>query len=192
MAALLWKINREAAATILTFAMAVAFERIFQTAEAVPCRMEETQIPGPPPFPECRLQYYVEVMIGEVSQSLLPPINESQTGPFGHANLFAFNATAGPQTAPTRIGSVRGFTLNSANRPSEMIDLIEVELISYDDGVYRGTIQIQGEIRSIPANEIAIVGGTGSFRGVRGYGFVQQVLLQDRYRRYHHDLHFIN
>ncbi|KAH7441747.1 hypothetical protein KP509_03G052400 [Ceratopteris richardii] len=157
------------------------------------CNRVAAKLPGPPPFRKCRLQYYVQVLVGDVSlnQNLLPPLIQSYSGPFGHAELFAFNATEGPEQASTRIGYARGFTIDSAYKASDIIDLIEVELISYDDGKYKGTIQIQGEIRAISPNEVAIVGGTGSFQGARGFGFIERVLLDGPYRRFHHDLHFI-
>ncbi|KAH7441743.1 hypothetical protein KP509_03G052000 [Ceratopteris richardii] len=120
-----------------------------------------------------RMQYYVQVFVGDrsLNQNLLPPLNESFSGSFGHGELFAFNATEGPEQTSSRVGSV--------------------ELISYDDGNYKGTIQIQGEIRAISPNEVAIVGGTGSFRGARGFGVIERVLLDGPYRRFHHDLHFV-
>ncbi|KAH7441749.1 hypothetical protein KP509_03G052600 [Ceratopteris richardii] len=157
------------------------------------CNRVAAKLPGPPPFCKCRLQYYVQVLVGDVSlnQNLLPRLNQSYSGPFGHAELFAFNATEGPEQAFTRIGYARGFTIDSAYKASDIIDLIEVELISYDDGKYKGTIQIQGEIRAISPNEVAIVGGTGSLRGARGFGFIERVLLDGSYGRFHHDLHFI-
>ncbi|MCO5607150.1 hypothetical protein L7F22_061343 [Adiantum nelumboides] len=160
------------------------------------CNAEAANVAGPPAFRECRLQYYVQVLVGDPSlhQNLLPPLNTSYSGPFGHAELFAFNATAGPERDSASVGTVRGYTIDSAYRVSDTIDLIEVELISYNDGVYKGTIQIQGEIVATPGpagNEVAIVGGTGSFRGARGFGLIARVFIDGPYRRFHHDLHFL-
>ncbi|MCO5561481.1 hypothetical protein L7F22_015102 [Adiantum nelumboides] len=143
---------------------------------------EAANVEGPPTFRECRLQYYVQVLVGDVSlnQNLLPPLNTSYSGPFGHVELFAFNATAGPERGSASVGTVRGYTIDFAYRASDTIDLIEVELISYNDGVYKGTIQIQGEIVATPGpagNEVAIVGGTGSFRGARGFGLIARVFI---------------
>ncbi|KAH7441754.1 hypothetical protein KP509_03G053100 [Ceratopteris richardii] len=197
MAAVLTRIDPSASMMILALVSGLLIHHASQNAVAVDsgssCNSDSAKWPGPPPFRECRLQYYVQVVVGDVSlnQNLLPPLNQSYSGPFGHAELFAFNATEKPEQASTRIGFVRGFTIDSAYKASDIVDLIEVELISYDDGKYKGTIQIQGEIRAISPNEVAIVGGTGSFRGARGFGFIERVLFDGPYRRFHHDLHFI-
>ncbi|KAH7441752.1 hypothetical protein KP509_03G052900 [Ceratopteris richardii] len=177
MAAVLTRIDPSASMMILALVSGLLIHHASQNAVAVDsgssCNSDSAKWPGPPPFRECRLQYYVQVVVGDVSlnQNLLPPLNQSYSGPFGHAELFAFNATDKPEQASTRIGFV--------------------ELISYDDGKYKGTIQIQGEIRAISPNEVAIVGGTGSFRGARGFGFIERVLFDGPYRRFHLDLHFI-
>ncbi|KAH7441744.1 hypothetical protein KP509_03G052200 [Ceratopteris richardii] len=189
--------GRTANMRIVALVLGLLIHRASQTAVAEgsgsSCNIDAATWPGPPPFRECRLQYYVQVFVGDPSlnQNLLPPLNESFSGSFGHGELFAFNATEGPEQTSSRVGSVRGFTIDSAYKASDIIDLIEVELISYDDGNYKGTIQIQGEIRAISPNEVAIVGGTGSFRGARGFGLIERVLLDGPYRRFHHDLHFV-
>ncbi|KAH7441750.1 hypothetical protein KP509_03G052700 [Ceratopteris richardii] len=197
MAAVPSMIDRSATRVILTLVSGLLIHYASKNAIAVDSGTSCHSVPakwlGPAPFRGCRLQYYVQVLVGDVSldQKLLPPLNQSYSGPFGHAELFALNATEGPEQASRRIGFVRGFTINSAYKASDIVDLIEVELISYDDGTYKGTIQIQGEIRAISPNEVAIVGGTGSFRGARGFGFIEPVLLDGPYHRFHHDLHFI-
>lgn len=164
-------------------------------ANAGECKAEAGRVAGPPAYRECTLQYYVQVLVGDVSlnQNLFPPLNTSYSGPFGHGELFAFNVTKGPERESELVGYARGFTIDSAYKASQVIDLIEVEFVSYNDGVYKGTIQIQAEIVITPdaTNEVAIVGGTGSFRGARGFGFVSRLLLDGNYRLFRHQLHFI-
>ncbi|KAH7441746.1 hypothetical protein KP509_03G052300 [Ceratopteris richardii] len=181
--------GRTANMMIVALVFGLLIHRASQTAVAAgsgsSCNINAATSPGPPPFRECRLQYYVQVFVGD------PSLNQSFSGSFGHGELFAFNATEGPEQTSSRVGSVRGLTIDSAYKASDIIDLIEIELISYDEENYKGTIQIQGEIRAISPNEVAIVGGTGSFRGARGFGLIERVLLDGPYRRFHHDLHFV-
>lgn len=147
---------------------------------------------APPAYEACRLEYYLHVEVGDagLNQNFLPALNESYTGSFGHGEIFAFNITKGAEPDSTALGTVRGYTLQSAYRAGES-NLIEIEFVVYDDGVYKGTIHIQGQILPSP-NEVAITGGTGSFRGARGYGFIVHQFVDGNYRLFRHDLRFLH
>lgn len=135
------------------------------------------------------LEYFVHVRLGDVDLgTLLSPIDPKLTNSFGSTQLFAFNVTQGPDPLSTQLGFVRGYNVQ-ASYDSTPIG-VEVENVSYDDGSLKGTIQLQGLIAA-GTNEIAVVGGTGDFRGARGYGIVTQVSSSGNAVLYHHELHFL-
>jgi hypothetical protein len=126
----------------------------------------------------------------------LGPLNGSRSGAFGEVDVFDLNITDGADASSSRcLGSVRGFTVQTSYDPasgSASSRDVEVELVTYDDGMgLNGTVSMQGLILNAP-NEIAIVGGTGSFRGVRGYALIDLVNNRHLPRLvYHHTLFFL-
>ena len=135
------------------------------------------------------LEYYVHVLVGDVDVgTLISPIDSKLTNSFGSTQLFAFNVTEGVDPLSTHLGFVRGYNVQ-ASYDSTPVG-VEVENVSYDDGSFKGTIQLQGLIGT-GTNEIAVVGGTGDFRGARGYGIVTQVSSVGNAVLYRHELHFL-
>ncbi|MCO5571411.1 hypothetical protein L7F22_025151 [Adiantum nelumboides] len=135
------------------------------------------------------LEYYVQVGLGLPDlQELIPAINTTYSNNFGSTQLFAFNVTEGADPSSTQLGFVRGYTVESSYTTAGVG--VEVEILSYNDGTLNGTVSIQALISNGP-NEIAIVGGTGDFRGVRGYGLVNFVNMTDNIVLFHHELHFL-
>ena len=69
---------------------------------------------------------------------------------------------------------------------------VEVEVLDYNDGAgVNGTISLQGLITEA-TNELAILGGSGSFRGVTGYDIVTYInASSSTIFVYHHALYFL-
>ena len=140
------------------------------------------------------LEYYVHVELGGPSIARLAgALNQNFSAEFGEVDVFNLNITSGrdPHASPP-IGYVRGFTVQTSYSPGSTASRnVEVEVISYNDGFgLNGTISLQGLILLAP-NEIAIVGGTGSFRGVRGYALIDMVANNMPVLLYHHSLFFL-
>ena len=144
------------------------------------------------------IEYYVQVELGASDFGIdLPGLNHTSrpsNAQFGEIDVFNLNITDGiDRTTSQNVGSVRGFTIQSSYLPGASASRdVEVEVLTYDDGNgLKGTIMLQGIIENAP-NEIAIVGGTGSFRGVRGYAFIDIVVNNTLpYLVYHHSLFFM-
>ncbi|KAI5077725.1 hypothetical protein GOP47_0007549 [Adiantum capillus-veneris] len=135
------------------------------------------------------LEYYVQVGIGQPDlQELIPAINTTYSNNFGSTQLFAFNVTEGADPSSTLLGYVRGYTVESSYTSTGVA--VEVEILSYNDGTLNGTVSIQALITNGP-NEVSIVGGTGDFRGVSGYGLVNFVNTSGNIVLFHHELHFL-
>ncbi|KAH7427596.1 hypothetical protein KP509_10G051200 [Ceratopteris richardii] len=135
-----------------------------------------------------RLTYYVQVEIGAPNlAAILPPINAPLSGSFGQATVFAFNVTDGKSATSKPLGFVRGFTVETNYISGADIRLVEVEFLEYDDGRCKGTLQYQGVVTS-QDSQLAVVGGSGSFRGVRGNVVVTVVSSNGNFRTYFHDV----
>lgn len=135
------------------------------------------------------LDYYVQVLIGGLDIGvLIPAIEPSVTANFGYTEVFAFNVTEGVSATSKQLGYVRGYTVQASY--DSTYRGVEVATVSYADGHTNGTIHIRGLIVG-PTNEVAIVGGTGNFRGARGYGIVTEASATGDLVVYHHDLHFL-
>ncbi|MCO5554351.1 hypothetical protein L7F22_007880 [Adiantum nelumboides] len=137
-----------------------------------------------------QLQYYVQVGLGprpDVGTLIAPIDRTGSSGTFGETQLFAFNVTQGEDWASKLLGSLRGYSIQT----SSTADLhgVEVEVLAYDDGSFKGTISLQGLI-NIGTNEIAIIGGTVDFRGARGYGIITFVNSTATLALFHHHLFF--
>ena len=132
------------------------------------------------------LEYYVQVVVGSpYTGSVAAPLNVNTTYNFGSVEVFDFNITEGASNSSKSLGHVRGFTFQTSYTATS--HEVEVEVVSYDDGAgVNGTLSFQGLI--IPStNEISIVGGSGSFRGARGYVVISRI----NPNLYHHSLYFL-
>ncbi|KAH7290037.1 hypothetical protein KP509_30G029700 [Ceratopteris richardii] len=141
-------------------------------------------------FTKSKLSYYVQVLRGDPSLGiLLQPINASFSNAMGYTTIFNLNVTEAQSNTSTAVGFARGYTISTGYKVNEYSGF-ESEIISYDDGTYKGTIHFQAMLDGSSA-EVAVLGGTGSFRGVRGWGTVTQVLLNPPYVVFYHQLHFM-
>ncbi|MCO5555894.1 hypothetical protein L7F22_009438 [Adiantum nelumboides] len=135
------------------------------------------------------LEYYVQVGFTlPTLGTLIPAIDSSSGSTFGQTQLFAFNATQGADPTSRLLGSMRGYTVQA----SSTVDFhgVEVEVLTYDDGSLNGTISLQGLINA-GTKEIAIVGGSGDFRGARGYAIITFLNSTATLALYKHQLFFL-
>ncbi|KAH7427426.1 hypothetical protein KP509_10G043900 [Ceratopteris richardii] len=131
--------------------------------------------------------YYVQVEMGAPGLDIAaPPINPGISANFGQLTMFAFNATEGQSRMSKPLGFVRGYTVETSYVSGDM-QLLEVEFLEYNDGRYNGTIQYQGAVTP-EGTELAIVGGSGSFRGVRGYLVVTFSSSDPPFSTFRHDV----
>ncbi|KAH7331327.1 hypothetical protein KP509_20G027200 [Ceratopteris richardii] len=147
---------------------------------------------NPPPFKESHLEYYaqLDVRLPGISTAFLPPINTTLSANFGAGTLFASNITEGVAATSKLLGSVRGYTVETSYLGSPDSWLLEVAFVEYDDGYYNGTLQLQGLVQQ-SLTELAITGGSGSFRGAKGYLVVTLVVDSLPTRTFRHDLTFL-
>ena len=133
-------------------------------------------------------QYYVHVQPGAANLAgLLPPANSSKSASFGTMQLFAFNVTDMESSAAAVVGVMRGYTLQTGYVSGQSF-LVEVEVLQYSNpetGV-NGTLSIQGIVLNAPST-LAVVGGTGHFKGARGTCSISQLTSSV----YHHLIEFL-
>eukprot|EP00250_Pteridium_aquilinum_P015769 c22753_g1_i1 orf=210-755(+) len=144
----------------------------------------------PRPFKKHNLQYFVQLQVGTpgLAPGFLPPVNTTFSANFGSGVLFAFNLTTGLSPTSKPLGSVRGYTVETNFVAGSTPLQLEVAVVEYDDGRFAGTIHLQGLVQPA-ATEVAVTGGTGSFRGARGYITVNLVKDSPSLRTFSHDLH---
>jgi hypothetical protein len=132
------------------------------------------------------LEYYVQVVVGQpYTGELVAALDSSATYSFGSVEVFDFNITAGESNTSQALGHVRGYTVQASYTATS--HEVEVEVVSYDDGAgTNGTLSLMGLV-NLATNEIAIVGGSGSFRGARGYVVISLI----NPNVYHHSLYFL-
>ncbi|KAH6557230.1 hypothetical protein KP509_1Z126900 [Ceratopteris richardii] len=114
------------------------------------------------------------------------PINTTISANFGQFTMFAFNATKSQSRTSTPLGFIRGYTIETSYVSGDM-HLLEVEFLEYNHGRYNGTIQYQGAVTS-QGTELAIVGGSGSFRGLKGYLVVTFSSSNPPFSTFRHDV----
>ncbi|KAH7431168.1 hypothetical protein KP509_08G034000 [Ceratopteris richardii] len=132
------------------------------------------------------LKYYVQAgLTAAYLGELIPPLNSTQST-FGQTKLFAFNVTEGEDATSRLLGSMRGYTVQASATPD--YHSVEVEVLEYNDGSLNGTISLQGIVTVGKTNEIAVVGGTGDFRGIRGYAVISFISSSDTLALYYHEL----
>ncbi|KAH7331325.1 hypothetical protein KP509_20G027000 [Ceratopteris richardii] len=146
---------------------------------------------NPRPFRGHRLQYYVQLDVRSpgISTRFIPPINTTRSANFGAATLFALNVTKDVEPTSQQLGAVRGYTVETSYLGFPDSALLEVAMVEYDDGVFKGTFQLQG-LAQQQLTELAIKGGSGSFRGAQGYLVVTLVVDNLPTRTFRHDVTF--
>ncbi|KAH7331432.1 hypothetical protein KP509_20G032800 [Ceratopteris richardii] len=146
---------------------------------------------NPPKFKEKKLQYYVQLETGlpGISLNFIPPIDPAFSAGFGSGTIFALNITKTVSRSSEQLGAVRGYTVQTGYLALPDSWLLETAMIVYDDGKYKGTIQVQGLVQE-ELTEVAIVGGSGSFRGAQGVVVVTVVVDELPFRTFHHDITF--
>ena len=132
------------------------------------------------------LEYYVQVVVGTpYTGEVVPALDTNTTYSFGSIEVFDFNITAGTSNVSESLGHVRGYTVQVSYTSTS--HEVEVEVVSYDDGAgTNGTLSLQGLV-NVSTNEIAIAGGSGSFRGARGYVIITMI----NPNVYHHAVYFL-
>ncbi|MCO5596771.1 hypothetical protein L7F22_050840 [Adiantum nelumboides] len=144
---------------------------------------------APEPYREAELSYYVQVEQGHPSMGImLQPVNSSFSKALGLTIAFALNMTQAQASTSKPVGVAHGYTVDTSYDSSYAG--FETEIIRYDDGVYKGTVHFQALLDGSDPAEVAVLGGTGSFRGVVGWGTISQVLRQPPRLVYRHTLYF--
>ncbi|MCO5583617.1 hypothetical protein L7F22_037530 [Adiantum nelumboides] len=149
----------EAAALLVAALLVVALSTTAVSGDKEPRR-----------FKKHHVRYYAQLQGGApgLAPGFLKPVNTSFSANFGAGTLFAFNLTKGVSRTSKQLGSVRGYTVETSFLGGNDSRLLEVAYIEWDDGRYAGTLQVQGLVQ-VAKTEVAITGGSGSFRGARGY-----------------------
>ncbi|MCO5570770.1 hypothetical protein L7F22_024498 [Adiantum nelumboides] len=107
---------------------------------------------------------------------------------FRQDSALAFNVTQGADPTSRLLGFMRGYTVQASSTAD--FHGVEVEVLTYDDGSLNGTISLQCLI-NVATNEIAIVGGSGDFRGARGYAVITFLNSTAALSLYKHQLFFL-
>ena len=140
------------------------------------------------------LKYYVHIQIGSVNlnTNFVPPLNTSSSANFGAGVLFALNATKGLDTKSKQLGYSRGYTIETSYFTG-ISRGVETTVLEYNDGRrHNGTFVIMGIVGTLSLNEVAIVGGTGTFQGANGYAFISFIReAPNNVYTFHHQAHFI-
>lgn len=147
------------------------------------------------PFKRSKLEYYVQAHVGPGSAAssdrFLPALNATATAKFGGGNLFAFNITKGADPASAQLGFVRGYTVETSYLASRS-SAVETATIEYEDAKYKGTFTVVGILGAAGPNELAIVGGTESFRGAQGWLTINLANTTGfSLFTFHHEAHFL-
>ncbi|KAH7427399.1 hypothetical protein KP509_10G042600 [Ceratopteris richardii] len=141
----------------------------------------------PPLFKKNHLKYYVQLESGKPGNARsAEPINTTFSNNFGQSAIFAFNVTKSKSRTSKVLGFVRGYTVETSYA-ANTLTLLEVEFLEYDDGHYSGTLQYQGVV-TMEGSQLAIAGGTGSFRGLQGYVEVSVESKVEPFTTYRHDV----
>lgn len=91
----------------------------------------------------------------------------------------------------TQLGTIRGLEVYDSMNPAYQTILV-LNTVTYNDGVYNGTVSLHGQGNIVDTNyEITVVGGTGSFRGVRGYAAITNLRTPGSDHTFEHVLHFL-
>ncbi|KAH7331335.1 hypothetical protein KP509_20G027900 [Ceratopteris richardii] len=153
----------------MAFIVAVVLSGLSETAVSAGSK--------PRQFKGSRLHYYTQLDVRSpgISTAFLRPINTTLSRNFGAGTLFALNVTKEVASTSKLLGSVRGYTVETSYLGFPDSWLLEVAFVEYDDGKYNGTLQLQG-LAQQSLTELAITGGSGSFRGAKGYLVVTQVV----------------
>lgn len=117
-----------------------------------------------------RLKYYVQAQNNQAASILNSTLTSGST--FGKLAAFAYYITKEADVNSTRVGTIRGLETYDSLDVNETTILV-LNTVSYNDGVYKGTVGIHGQGNIAETSyELTIVGGTGSFRGVGGYAAI--------------------
>ncbi|KAH7331328.1 hypothetical protein KP509_20G027300 [Ceratopteris richardii] len=174
------KINQVAMAVFVTAVLSGLSTNVISAASS------------PHPFKGKHLEYYaqLDVRLPGISTAFIPPINTTVSANFGAGTLFALNITEEVAPSSKLLGSVRGYTVETSYLGFPDSWLLEVAFVEYNDGKYNGTLQLQG-LAQQSLTELAITGGSGSFRGAKGYLVVTLVVDSLPTRTFRHNLTFL-
>ena len=142
------------------------------------------------------LKYYVHIEVNGAlgaTDKFLPPVNASFSADFGSASLFALNVTEDLSPTSKQLGYSRGYAIETSYLASLSRGVETVVLEYADGGEHNGTFVIAGVVGTSGTNEVAIIGGTGTFRGANGYLLISfaQLLNNATLFTFAHEAHFL-
>lgn len=134
------------------------------------------------------LKYYVHALDGS-GPTIVKAVDPAPST-FGQLCVFAYQLNQGRAANSTHLGYIRGLEVyNSQDPTAETILLLNT--VTYSDGTYNGTISLHGQATLSETNyELTIVGGTGDFRGVRGYAEIVNLRTPGSDHVFEHVIHF--
>ena len=141
------------------------------------------------------LNYYVHIQIGGINANpnFLPALNQSYSANFGAGVLFALNVTEAVSPTSRQLGYSRGYAIETSYLTGVSRGIETVVLEYADGGKHNGTFVITGAVGTSGTNEVAIVGGTGTFRGANGYTLISfaAMLKNGTLFTFAHEAHFL-
>ena len=142
------------------------------------------------------LKYFVHIETNgdpAATDAFLPPLNSSFSADFGSGSLFALNATEGISPTSKQLGYSRGYAIETSYL-ANVSRGVETVVLEYADGdKHNGTFVVVGSVGVSGTNEVAIVGGTGTFRGANGYLLISFANISESKTlfTFAHEAHFL-
>ena len=149
-----------------------------------------------PPYKPFVLKYFVHIEVNGAlgaTDAFLPALNSSFSADFGAASLFALNVTEAVSPTSRQLGYSRGYAIETSYLTGVSRGIETVVLEYADGGQHNGTFVITGAVGTSGTNEVAIVGGTGTFRGANGYTLISfaGMLNNGTLFTFAHEAHFL-
>ena len=148
------------------------------------------------PYKPFVLKYFVHIEVNGAlgaTDAFLPALNSSFSADFGSGSLFALNVTEAVSPTSRQLGYSRGYAIETSYLTGVSRGIETVVLEYADGGKHNGTFVITGAVGTSGTNEVAIVGGTGTFRGANGYTLISfaAMLKNGTLFTFAHEAHFL-
>ena len=148
------------------------------------------------PYKPFVLKYFVHIEVNGAlgaTDAFLPVLNSSFSADFGSGSLFALNVTEAVSPTSRQLGYSRGYAIETSYLTGVSRGIETVVLEYADGGKHNGTFVITGAVGTSGTNEVAIVGGTGTFRGADGYTLISfaGMLKNGTLFTFAHEAHFL-
>ena len=148
------------------------------------------------PYKPFVLKYFVHIEVNGAlgaTDAFLPVLNSSFSADFGSGSLFALNVTEAVSPTSRQLGYSRGYAIETSYLTGLSRGIETVVLEYADGGKHNGTFVITGAVGTSGTNEVAIVGGTGTFRGANGYTLISfaAMLKNGTLFTFAHEAHFL-